>query len=59
MNVKATTNFCGAITMAIGEVRNISDDEVVKDLVSAGYVVSVDEAKPEKAVKNESKRNNA
>lgn len=49
MKVVATENFCGNdVSMCVGEVRDIADDNIVKDLLSAGYVK---EANP--AVKGE------
>lgn len=38
MKVKALVSFAGQVTMAPGEVRDIKDKAVVKDLLRAGYV---------------------
>ena len=45
---KAVVGFSGAITMKKGEVKEIKDKALVKDLLNAGYIVEV---KPEKAKK--------
>ena len=44
--VKAKVSFAGIVTMGAGETREIQNEEIVKDLVSAGYV---EEIKTEKA----------
>lgn len=44
--VKAKVSFAGIVTMGAGETRDIQNEEIVKDLVSAGYV---EEIKTEKA----------
>lgn len=36
--VRAKVSFAGMISMGAGEVRDIQDDGIVKDLISAGYV---------------------
>ncbi len=38
---KALVSFSGAISMAEDEIREISDKKIAKDLLSAGYIVSV------------------
>lgn len=38
MLVKANVSFAGLITMFGGEERNITDEQVVKDLLDCGYV---------------------
>ena len=43
---RALVSFGGLVSMAKGEVRDISDKEVVKDLLSAKYI---EEVKTEKA----------
>lgn len=45
MRVKAVRTFAGIISMGAGEVREILDEEIAKDLLRAGHVV---EAKAEK-----------
>ena len=45
---KAIVGFSGLITMKKGEVKEIKDKALVKDLLKAGYIVEV---KPEKAKK--------
>ena len=58
MIVKAKQSFAGAIAMAKGEVRSIESDEVLKDLIRAGYVEAVKDNTAKDVVKNENKRNN-
>ena len=59
MRVKANVSFAGAVTMYVGEIRDIAEGEVLEDLLAANYVQPC-EKPPEKAVKkNEGKRNNA
>lgn len=44
---KATRSFSGIVSMKKGDVREIKDDEVAKDLLRAGYVTELaDESKP-------------
>jgi hypothetical protein len=44
---KATKSFSGIISMKKGDVREIKDDEIAKDLIRAGYVTELaDESKP-------------
>lgn len=54
MKYKATISFSGLINMAEGEVREISDQNLAKDLLNAGYIVPVEEEK--KAVKKKVKK---
>lgn len=56
MKVRATISFCGAVTMAKGEVSECVDNDTLKDLLSCGYVEPVEEQKAVK--KGESKRGN-
>jgi hypothetical protein len=45
---RAVIGFSGLINMKKGEVKEIKDKALVKDLLKAGYIVEV---KPEKAKK--------
>lgn len=48
MKVKALTSFTGVLSMTANEVREISDEAVLKDLVEAGFVIPVEkEPEPE------------
>lgn len=59
MLVKAKTSFTGAtINMAIGEVREITDKEVLSDLLEAEYVEEVKQTTTKGGKENESKRSN-
>ena len=42
---KAEKSFAGKVSMRKGEVKEINDKEIVKDLLNAGYI---EEVKPEK-----------
>ena len=58
MKVKANISFSGLVTMAAGEVAEISKGAVLDDLLSCGYATEV-KAETKKAVKSvENKRNN-
>lgn len=43
---KALVSFSGLISMAMGEVRDIPDKSVVKDLLKAGYIMELKADKP-------------
>jgi hypothetical protein len=53
MAYKALRSFSGIISMKKGDVRDIKDSEVAKDLLRAGYVMELEESKP---VKTSSKK---
>ena len=47
MMYKATKSFSGLINMKKGDVKEIKDEEIAKDLLRAGYVMELaDESKP-------------
>lgn len=54
MAYKATRSFSGIVSMKKGDVKDINDSEVAKDLLRAGYVIALEESKP--AVKASSKK---
>ena len=56
MAYKATRSFSGIISMKKGDVRDITDAEVAKDLLRAGYVIELEESKPKTASKKSSKK---
>ena len=43
--VKAITSFAGIITMSAGQVGEIEDEAILKDLKSAGYVEILEKEK--------------
>lgn len=43
--VKAITSFAGIITMSAGQVGEIEDEAILKDLKSAGYVEVLEKEK--------------
>ena len=47
MLYKALVSFSGKVSMAVDEVRDISDQSIAKDLLKAGYI---EEVKPKKRV---------
>lgn len=49
MKIKALKNFCGKITMSVGDIRECSDEDTLADLIRAGYVESVEEKASESA----------
>lgn len=64
MKIEALTSFCGVLSMAKGEVREYSNESVLADLISSGYVREVTEetgqkkSAPKRSVKkNESQGN--
>lgn len=48
MLVKAKVSFAGAVCMGRGEIRDVGDETVVKDLLAAGYVAAVETEKQPK-----------
>lgn len=55
MKVKALKSFSGAVSMYVGEVREIRTQEILDDLTAAGYIEPVT---PRRSVKDEGKRDN-
>ena len=47
MVYKATTSFCGLVGMVKGEVREINNPEIERDLLNCGYIVAVEQPKKE------------
>lgn len=47
---KALKSFAGKVSMRKGDVKEINDKEIVKDLLNAGYIEEVKPAKKEKKV---------
>ena len=54
---KALVSFSGAVSMSKGEVKDISDPIIVKDLVKAGYIEEIKPAES-KAKKKTAKEEN-
>ena len=48
---KAKVSFGGIISMNVGEVKDIADVTIAKDLLKAGYIEEVAPAEKAKAVK--------
>ena len=47
---RAVTSFSGVISMAMGEVREISDPLIAEDLLKAGYIMEFEQKKETKPV---------
>ena len=54
MQYKALVSFTGLVAMAKGEVREISDLSLAKDLLKAGYIEEVKEKKTRSPKRKES-----
>ena len=54
MSYKALKAFSGAVSMKRGEIKDIKDQEIVKDLLRAGYIEEVggEKAKTQKSAKS-------
>lgn len=48
MKYMALVSFSGLISMSMGEIREISDKAIVKDLLKAGYIQELKETKIKK-----------
>jgi len=46
MKIRALVGFAGVISMLAGQVMECDNDEVLKDLLSAGYVEAVADTPP-------------
>ena len=52
MLYKATVSFSGVVSMAMGEVREISDSSIADDLLRAGHIIPFEaDNKPEEKPK--------
>lgn len=59
MKVEAVISFCGVLSMAKGEVREYSNEAVLADLISAGYVKEIkEETEPKKGTPKRSVKKN-
>lgn len=57
MVYRALVSFSGKITMAMGEVRVITDKSIVNDLLKAGYIEELKETKIVKASNHKEVKN--
>ena len=55
MMYRALKSFSGVISMSMGEVREITDQKIVNDLLNAGYIVKIREIKIEENAKKTGK----
>lgn len=56
MMYKAKVSFSGVVSMHVGEVKDISDVNIAKDLLKAGYI---EEVKPAEKAKPREKKERA
>ena len=56
MKYRALVSFSGLISMAMDEVREISDKSIVNDLLEAGYIEELKETKIKKVEESEEKK---
>ena len=56
MEYKAKVGFSGVVSMRVGEVKDIADANIVKDLLSAGYIEEVKPATKATAPKKRTKK---
>jgi len=47
MKYKAIVSFVGKVTMAQDEIKEIDDEEIINDLLNAGYIAPAKEEKKE------------
>lgn len=52
MKIKALTSFSGALTMTAGEIREYGNEEILNDLLRAGYIEEVRPRKPARKAVN-------
>ncbi len=48
MKYEATVSFSGIISMAKGEIREIPNEDLAKDLLKAGYIKKIEPDKSKK-----------
>jgi hypothetical protein len=53
---KAKVSFSGVVSMNVGEVADIADVNIAKDLLKAGYIEEVKPAEKAKPVKDTSNK---
>ena len=49
MEYKALVSFSGKVSMSVGEVKNIADVNIAKDLLRAGYIEEIKPAEKAEA----------
>ncbi len=57
MTYKAMISFSGLISMAEGEVREISDSSLADDLLKCGYIIEAEKKEEKKSTKRKGKKN--
>jgi hypothetical protein len=50
-NYKALVSFSGKVSMSVGEVADLADVTIAKDLLKAGYIEEIKPAEKVKATK--------
>lgn len=59
MKYKALTSFSGVISMSKNEVRELINEDLIKDLTKAGYImplIEIRKGKPAKRIKKGGKK---
>lgn len=56
MKYRALISFSGLLSMSMGDVREISDKDIVKDLLKAGYIEELKETKIKKVEETKVKK---
>ena len=51
-NYKALVSFSGKVSMSVGEVADLADVTIAKDLLRAGYIEEIKPAEKAKPVKD-------
>lgn len=55
MKYKALTSFSGVLSMSKNEIRELKDENLIKDLTRAGYIMPIIEIKKGKPAKKTKK----
>ena len=56
MQYKAIVSFSGKVSMAMGQVRDISDESLANDLLRAGYIIPLEAKHTEKAIEEKAEK---
>lgn len=59
MQYRAKVNFSGTVSMCVGEVRDIADESIAKDLIRAGYIEEIQPADKDTAKAKSNKKEGA
>lgn len=59
MIVKALRSFSGVLPMRKGDIREIKDETIARDLLKVGYVEKIELDKPDKSIRRKKEADNA